>query len=118
MILGIAAALCLTGACATTANYERRLQGWIDRPAEELVTQWGYPDDQITLPNNNVVYVYRNQISYAVPGEPYPWYRYPGRPYPIYEAPYVLESSCTTFFEVDSAGKIIKWQWKGNGCAM
>lgn len=108
--------LCCAG-CATSAKYEGVLQSWIDRSAEDLVKEWGYPDDQLTAPNGNMVYVYRRASVASTPG----FYRghyhyYGGRRYPLYDPGFISEFQCTTFLEVDKRGRIVRWEWRGNDC--
>ena len=111
-------------ACATTANYEAKLNTWIGHSTEELVDAWGYPSKKITAPNGNAVYVYNTAETYRTPAYVSPRYttvtvrgntayatttggaRYGGQ---------VVRQQCTTWFEVNN-NKIVKWRHQGSMC--
>lgn len=61
--LGVLAALALLAACATTANYEAEVQRWVGSPVDELVLEWGPPDNQFTLADGRSVIEYRYEAT-------------------------------------------------------
>ena len=115
MTILVASGAVLVVGCASTANYESILHAWVDRSADELVREWGYPDDQLTAPNGNLVYVYRKREIYSAPGL-YRGLWYGGRSYSIYDPTEIAQFECTTFLEVDKLNRIVRWEWRGNSC--
>lgn len=56
MVLGLLV-LGLSG-CVTPNHIRSKLDAWLDRPADELVLQYGPPTEQSSLSNGDLVYSY------------------------------------------------------------
>jgi|WetSurMetagenome_2_1015567.scaffolds.fasta_scaffold1551186_1 hypothetical protein len=101
--------------CATTAKYEKVLNSWTGADINQLVSKWGYPDNSFQAPNGNRVYVYSRSGSYTMPTNTNINY-YGNYAYATTTGGQTINLRCTTYFEVDGTGKIIKWSYKGNNC--
>lgn len=118
----VAVVLALSG-CATSAKYEALLDTWKGKNINELVESWGYPDNTITAPNGNTVYVYGYHQSTYIPktnyvssGVGFDGGNLDSRISISSFGGYTVEENCSTYFEVDSGKTIIMWKWKGNAC--
>jgi hypothetical protein len=93
----------LISGCGMTASrsakYSEVLQSWAGADINELTDSWGYASYSFVAPNGNTVYVYQ---SHAIITNEY--------------GAELWTSWCRTFFEVNSAGRIVKWRWEGNDC--
>ena len=55
----------LLTSCATTKNYQNKLQSWHHQNINKFVSAWGYPDQTMKAPNGNTVYIYSsNQTTH------------------------------------------------------
>lgn len=111
--------LILICGCASTKNYEMKLDSWLGHSANELVSSWGYPQSSLVAPNGNTVYIYGNSGSYGMPSQTNSTYNVVGNT--IYGNSYTTGGQtinfwCRTFFEVNESKKIISWKWEGNNC--
>ena len=93
----------LSHGCATTANYEKKLDSWKGSHINKLIDSWGYPDNSFKAPNGNTVYVYRTSrtLGYQIPNT-------------AIIAP--INKSCTTWIESNDEQIIVDWRTKGNEC--
>ncbi len=113
--------LLLTG-CATTANYQQKLNQWHGAPAQQLINAWGYPDSSVKLPNGDWVYMYLHQQTYSAPVSSVPAFRPRGAPdysmgsynYPI--PAQTVSLYCRTWFEMDHQNVIVNTNFEGNNC--
>jgi hypothetical protein len=88
--------------CATTANYEKKLQTWMGSDVNALIASWGPPDQVFPMSNGNKIY------SYAKNGG--------ATSQLIYGTVYTTSYWCKTNFTTDPSDKIINWAWEGNSC--
>jgi hypothetical protein len=128
-----ACVVALVAGCATTANYEKILDGWVGSPADDLVSAWGPPQGSYDLSDGGKVIEYVRSRNVQVGGYPntvpQPTYRshrvldYGGM-YSGTSTTYVqpqapvrnITKSCRTDFTINRAGIITKWHWEGNDC--
>ncbi len=111
----------LLAACATEAHYNRMLAGWVGRPLDDLMMQWGPPDKTATLSRGGKVIEYDRERIVTTGG------------YTQYEpvitdgdkdsilVPVAVPSQehhlrCATRFVVSPAGIIESWSHDGNDC--
>lgn len=98
--------------CAGTQKYTNAVSSWVGHDVNELVQSWGYPQQTLTAPNGNTVYVY-SSVDYGQNG--------------VYTTPELgvgtwamggqrTEWYCNTFFEVGANKKVVNWRWDGNNC--
>lgn len=96
--------------CATTQNYNNTLNTWQGANANDLMaSSWGYPDSQLTLPNGNRLYCYKQNQIESTPIMPTAM---PG----IVEGGEVYQLWCDTCFEVNAKNIIVNVSGKGNDC--
>jgi hypothetical protein len=105
--------------CATTAKYEEVLNTWIGADVNQLVDSWGYPQNSFEAPNGNKVYTYSSSGQITMPTQTNSNYNIYGNT--IYGSTtttggQTINLSCTTHFEADPTGRIVKWSYKGNQC--
>lgn len=94
----------ILSACATTENYERKLDSWIGSSESALVSQWGAPASTYQMDGGKVLsYQYSGGVSaYGTP---------------VYGSYIVnaVNNYCNTDFFIEN-GVISKWRWQGNMC--
>jgi hypothetical protein len=111
--------------CATKEKYDLRLRDWVGEASDDLVRSWGPPASTFKLRNGNEMFVYDKRIddTYTTPTQ-------------ISQAPGTVAGSvfipgpttvtggetrrrvytCRTQFEIDPAGKIVRYQFDGDAC--
>ncbi len=130
ILLTVLSAIFLFG-CATSANYGKKLQNWVGKPASELEAKWGRPahtkvfangDSIITYIKANDVYVPSEYIIFNegyMPGDDITIQPYPGVSSNFMNTEelvgYETEYTCQTSFLVQN-GIITGWRWSGNNC--
>lgn len=108
----------LTG-CATQAKYQKILDSWIGASEQELIEQWGVPDNTYTLGKLKFLsYKYSDQrVLYGTPpvfiNGMYNGMFYPN---PVGGTPNMVVSDwCKTTFTIENS-KVAKWSFNGNNC--
>lgn len=103
--------------CATTANYDYRVQSWKGKDAPLLVKAWGKPDSTEPLSNGNQMYVYarlhRDPVAYAGSQRTLASAETPSQ---SKEKPKTVYIKCATYFEVNPQGKVVSTLFRGNDC--
>lgn len=57
------------GGCATTANFEKALESWIGRNADDLVSKWGPPSRTYPLSSGEKVFEYSSAREMQIGGQ-------------------------------------------------
>lgn len=115
----------LLAGCATTANYQQKLNQLHGASAQQLINAWGSPDTAIKLPSGNWVYMYLHQQKYSAPVAPAPTFNTAGSP--LYNRGFYTESAvnaesrtinlyCRTWFEINRDNVIVNTSFEGNNC--
>lgn len=92
----------LISGCATTAKYESKLNALVGTSENDLIVNWGVPDNTYTLNNGNKLLQYlRNDGTVA---------------YPIGKNYYTETYWCKTTFTVNGSGIVLDWKHEGNKC--
>lgn len=115
---GLLFLLILSG-CATTAAYEKILNGWVGESEERLVRVWG-PPVNVYQTGNKKFLTYSRQSNMYMPGQA-----------PTYQTTYIgntaytrpvggyagqnIPLSCVTTFELEN-NYVVSWKWEGNHC--
>lgn len=89
-------------ACATTRGYEKVLQTWIGNDVNELMQEWGAPENVYKLPNGNTMYTW--------------WFDGGAVAMPMGNMAYAVSRSCKTTFTTNAQGIIQTWRFEGNMC--
>jgi hypothetical protein len=115
----LAAALLLTGACATGAKFEEGLNSWIGRTDDELVRVWGAPNSTYESKGSKYLTYSRSSSTYF-PGVPpsFQIYKIGNAVYanPVGGSPgEIIASQCRVTFELKS-GVVASWNHAGNAC--
>ena len=53
--------------CATSANYQRKINTYLGHPQQDLLTQWGIPNQILHLHHHTSIYCYSRQGSTRLP---------------------------------------------------
>ncbi len=110
----------LTG-CATTANFEKMLSGWIGASEEGLISSWG-PPSRVYSSGANKYLTYDKSASGYVPGTA-PTYTTTVIGNTAYtnvtggSSGYSYSKNCSTTFTIVN-GSVSSWRWEGNACRM
>ena len=111
----IIVALLFVMGCATTANYEARVQSWKGRDADALVKVWGQPDVTEKLENGNRMFVY-----VRLKREPLAYNGAQRQLASMDNSKTVASSNlyikCSTYFEVTSQNIIASVIFRGEEC--
>jgi hypothetical protein len=128
-VFGLTIALLLSAllaACATTAQFQRMMDGYLGEPIGKVQQQFGYNYIERKLPDGKRAYTWvwkekgvfpayetpttiqtftsnKGQHVIVIPGTYFP------------QTPY--ETSCEFSFITDAAGKTLSWRASGNGCS-
>ncbi len=94
--------------CATTSKYTAKLNTWIGHDVNELITSWGPPSNEYTMPNGNKMYTWLHVGGTLVVSN----YNYFLRMTLTNAVTYW----CKTTFNVDESGIITGGRWEGNSC--
>lgn len=117
--------------CATTAQYEKKLNTFIGTSEDNLIASWGVPDKTYTLQDGKkaveFVHKYSSQSGgylYTTPQTTYYSGTKGDKAYSGTATTYVTErtpvqkykSFCKTSFIIDTDGKVKSWHHEGNNC--
>jgi hypothetical protein len=118
--------LATLGACATTAQFQQMMDGYLGQPISAAQQHFGYNYIERQLPDGNRAYTWVWKEKGVFPGYETPTtiqtfssdkgqhiIVIPGTYFP--QTPY--ETSCEFTFITDGSGKIVMWRAHGNGCA-
>jgi hypothetical protein len=95
-------------ACATSENYAKQMQTWVGADINRLISAWGPPSNEYTMPNGHIMYTwlwvggtkvvsnYNQYLNMTVSHSKTYW--------------------CKTTFTASPSGVIEKGQWEGNSC--
>ena len=103
LLSGLLIVIILNG-CATTAKYEQKLQYWLGKTEEELVSVWGVPTSNYTSESQKLL-MYRQDFGATTTAQP------------VYGTYYMntTQNWCETTFVI-RLQKISSFQLKGNSC--
>ena len=107
--------LVLVAGCATTARYEARLDAWVGRDASDLVAAWGEPDTSRPVSDGERALTWNRTRSINRPTPT----KAITTGYPTSADAFARRTTidrCETTFTVSPMGRLLRWQWKGNGC--
>ena len=125
LILVIFLSSCAINTAARREQHRAILQTWLGHDVNELIRNWGYPQQISNMPNGNKLVVYQFISQYQNPVVMLPqntrYSIYGNRVYQNQGPGFavggdVVTNYCTINFEVNSDGKIIYFLSKGNAC--
>lgn len=112
----IASIIILCSSCVTSTTSQRP-QKWMGRNIDELVAEKGYPDETITAPNGNKVYVFHRSRDVVKTKEVFvPWHAREVKTQRWASHSYKTQQYCSFYIEVDKANTIVNLFKKGNHC--
>jgi hypothetical protein len=95
------------------AKYQAKLKDWIGSDINKLIASWGPPKAVVGAPNGeNRVYVYSQNPAY----KPTTTDINSVANNAVTDDDRAVQQGCNTYFETDDAGKIIKYEYRGNNC--
>lgn len=96
----------LAVACATQEKYERRLNDWVGRSEEELISSLGVPTSTHNLNSGGKLILYRNRGTAVIGGGSI--------------GPAEIDNKgmtwCETTFKLGPDAKVLSASFKGNAC--
>jgi len=114
LVIAYVISIMTTYSCATTTNYETKLDTWLGRDVNELITSWGPPSNEYTMPNGDKMYTWLIVGNTTILSD-YNQYLH-------MTLTNSITSWCKTTFTVhhftyfDNHDKITNWRWEGNAC--
>jgi len=102
--------------CGSTQVMTDGMATWRGAGVEQVIGQWGYPDEDKTVAGHHLLVWHRNSSFYA------PRYdnstvwvngRFVDVTATVWDR---IPTSCTRILEIDRANRVIAWEWKGNDC--
>lgn len=123
--LALIAGMLLLSACATTAKYQQALSAWKGKNINQLIDAWGYPDDTMTAPDGNKVYIYRQSSVQNFPtfsSGGYTTVSTQGNQTVVTQTPTIQSGggtyyfNCTTWVEFNQQDAIVRTRFRGNDC--
>ena len=124
LIVGAAVAVLLAG-CANQENYAVAVRSWQGAYEKQLFNIWGYPNKIQRLDNRHKLLIYRTVNKGTYPTTTTPGYTSVdtsgGRTTVTSTSGTTMGGGsynfrCTTWFEVNRAGRITNTSFRGNGC--
>lgn len=126
-----AAAMTLSG-CVSAEGYRQQMSTWQGRMGDDLIIEWGAPQDRSTLSDGRQVWSYSRSSVEQQAG----YYRDEQRQvkrtvtdkdgkqrvetitetFPVWQPPQSYTSACTTRFVLSPAQRIETVTFEGNGC--
>lgn len=106
-IATLTAAIAIISGCATSANFKKMINSWNGESAQELVDQFGYPNNVIIAPDGHQVYQYNHtDVGY------------------FHSAgcnngtclPSLYVKDCTVWFKLSTTNIITELKYRGSGC--
>jgi hypothetical protein len=131
MLAFAAAALAVAG-CATEEGYRQQMSSWYGRMGDDLLIEWGNPQDRSTLSDGRMVWVYNRSSVEEQAG----YYRDETRQvkrtitdkdgkqreetitetFPVWQPPRSYTSTCTTRFILSREQRVQEVTFNGNAC--
>lgn len=119
-------------ACVTEEGYRQQMATWQGRIADDLVIEWGAPQEKSTLSDGRQVWTYNRSSVEQQAG----YYRDEQREvkrvitdkdgkqrtetitetYPVWQPPQTYTSACTTRFVLSRMQRIEEVRFEGNAC--
>ena len=105
--------LLLLSSCThySEAAFARLMEPWKGRSEKDLVSHFGYPNQQLTSPDGHRVFEYRSRVLYVQDSFPNPPHRMWLRP----SRHQILQYHCTIWIEVQDK-RVKDISWRGNNC--
>jgi len=107
--------------CATTANFEKMLNGWVGATEDSLISRWG-PPSRVYSTGSSKYLTFDRAASGYVPGTA-PTYQTTIIGNTAYTSSYggtsgyAYTKNCSTTFIITN-GVVSSWRWEGNACRM
>jgi hypothetical protein len=131
-MLGLGAAFLALAACETTEGYQQRMNLWTGRLSDDLVIDWGVPENKERLSDGREVWSYfRSSVT-----ESAGYYRDETRDvtrtftdkdgkkktetiqetFPVWVPPTTTRVECNTRFVIGATSRVEQVSFNGNGC--
>ncbi len=111
-------AFLLLSGCATTKVMDGIMSSWQGAHIDDAVSQWGYPDEEKEF-RGKKLYVWHHNKSAFLPASASTTTSFIGNTAysnSTMTGGHTISGECDRTLEVDSAGKVVSWQWGGNNC--
>lgn len=97
---------------AAEARYSRTVESWVGSDINQLISNWGTPSRQYTMPNGTRIFTWQSSTTYTDPISVSP----DGDGGFEIQGGDAITYRCTTEFFVNKSGVIFDWKWNGNAC--
>jgi hypothetical protein len=131
-VMTLGAAMLLLAACETAEGYRQQMASWQGRMGDDLLIQWGPPDNRASLSDGREVWSYDREFVSETAG----YYRDETRQvtrtftdrdgkqrtetisetFPVWEPPATHRSQCRTRFVVSASQRIEQVNFEGGAC--
>ena len=127
-----AAAALLLAACETAEGYRQQMSTWQGRMGDDLLIQWGSPQDRTTLSDGRLVWTYRKSTverreAYTTDEQREVTRKYKDKDgkektetitetYPVMHPAQTYTRTCTTRFVLSPQQRIQEASFEGEGC--
>ena len=130
--LSVSSAAIALASCETAEGYRQQVAVWHGQDADDLMIQWGPPDEMAELSDGRLLWVYK-KIEERHGGGYYDQefvnrsYRYRNKDgkvqtrhvtdsYPVWIPPYTTRHNCNTHFVVSPENTVLDITFNGQGC--
>ena len=132
LVLLLSAGFLCAASCETSEGYRQQVAVWNGKDADDLMIQWGPPDEMAELSDGRLLWVYK-KIEERHGGGYYDQdfvdrsYSYRDRAgnvhtrritdsYPVWIPPYTTRHTCNTHFVVSPENMVLEVTFNGAGC--
>jgi len=117
-LMALLALLLTPSGCSTSKTMQGIMSSWAGANISEVVSQWGYPDEEREFQGKKLYIWNHNKSAYVPRTSNTTATAYGNTIYAQSQSSggYTLQGNCVRILEVDATGTVTSWQWKGNNC--
>lgn len=118
MLVILGAVGLILSACSTTQTMQGIMSSWEGSNISEVVSQWGYPDEEREFQGKKLYIWQHNKSAYVPKTTNTTATAYGNTIYAQSHSTggYAIHGNCVRILEVDGSGTVTSWEWKGNNC--
>ena len=110
--------LVLLSSCSTTKTMDGIMSSWEGSNINDVVVQWGYPDEEREFEGRKL-YIWNHNKSAYIPETTTTTGSVYGNTVQATSTSsggYAIQGSCQRILEVNEESTVVSWQWSGNNC--
>jgi len=114
----VVAILVFLAGCSTTQTMNGIMSSWEGSNINDVVSQWGYPQEEKEFQGRKLYIWHHNKSAYIPQTTTTTGNVYGNSIYATSSSTggYSIHGSCQRTLEVDDAGTVVSWEWRGNNC--